>query len=195
MPNIPTRPVSLVHVDYPSWVDGVVDWNGHYGTDEEKMRLAISVARQNVLASTGGPFGAAVFESETGRLVSVGMNSVIRLNNSTLHAEMLAFMTAQARLGTYTLAGAGMPAHELFTSCEPCAMCLGATLWSGVKRLVCGAAREDVESLKFDEGPVFHASYRYLEERGVQVVRSVLRQEARDVLNLYRDMSGPIYNG
>lgn len=195
MPNIPTRPVSLVHVDYPSWVDRVVDWNGHYGTDEEKMRVAISVARQNVLASTGGPFGAAVFESETGRLVSVGMNSVVRLNNCTLHAEMLAFMTAQARLGSYTLAGADIPAHELFSSCEPCAMCLGATLWSGVKRVVCGATREDVESLKFDEGPVFPASYRYLEERGIQVVRQVLREEARAVLNLYREMSGPIYNG
>ena len=194
MPNIPTRPVSLVHADYPSWVESVVDWNGHYGTDEEKMRLAISVARQNVLSSTGGPFGAAVFESETGRLVSVGMNSVVRLNNSTLHAEMLAFMTAQARLASYTLAGADMPAHELFSSCEPCAMCLGATLWSGVKRMVCGATREDVERLKFDEGPVFPASYRYLEERGIQVVRQVLRQEAREVLNLYREMSGPIYN-
>ena len=195
MPNIPTRPVSLVHVDYPSWVETVVDWDGQYGTDEEKMRLAISVARQNVLSSTGGPFGAAVFESETGRLVSVGMNSVVRLNNSTLHAEMLAFMTAQARLASYTLAGADMPAHELFSSCEPCAMCLGAALWSGVKRLACGATREDVESLKFDEGPVFPASYRYLEARGIQVVRQVLRQEAREVLNLYREMSGPIYNG
>lgn len=195
MPNIPTRPVSLVHVDYPPWVESVLDWNGQYSTDEEKMHVAISVARQNVLASTGGPFGAAVFESETGRLVSVGMNSVVRLNNSTLHAEMLAFMTAQARLASYTLAGADMPAHELFSSCEPCAMCLGATLWSGVKRLACGATREDVESLKFDEGPVFPASYLYLEERGIRVVRQVLREEAREVLDLYREMSGPIYNG
>lgn len=195
MPNIPTRPVSLVHVDYPSWVESVVDWNGQYSTDEDKMRLAIGIARQNVLSSTGGPFGAAVFEVDTGKLVSVGMNSVVRLNNSTLHAEMLAFMTAQARLGSYTLAGADMPAHELISSCEPCAMCLGATLWSGVRRVVCGAAREDVESLKFDEGPVFPASYRYLEERGIQIVRHVLREEAREVLNLYREMSGPIYNG
>ncbi len=195
MPNVPTGPVSIVHVDYPSWVEGVVDWDRRYDTDEEKMRFAIGIARQNVLASTGGPFGAAVFEVGTGRLVSVGMNSVLRLNNSTLHAEMLAFMTAQARLGTYTLAGIGMPAHELFSSCDPCAMCLGATLWSGIKRLVCGAAREDVESLQFDEGPVFPSSYRYLEERGVQIVRRVLREEARDVLNLYRDTNGPIYNG
>lgn len=195
MPNAPKHPPSLVHVDYPAWVESVLDWNRHYGSDEEKMRLAIGIARQNVLALTGGPFGAAVFEVDTGRLVSVGVNSVVRLNNSTLHAEMLAFMTAQARLASYTLAGAEMPAHELFSSCEPCAMCLGATLWSGVKRVVCGATRDDVESLKFDEGPVFPASYRYLEERGIQVVRQVLREEARAVLDLYREMSGPIYNG
>jgi len=195
MPNIPTRPVSLVHVDYPSWVDGIVDWNGHYGTDEEKMRLAITIARQNVLASTGGPFGAAVFESGTGRLVSVGMNSVVRLNNSTLHAEMLAFMTAQARLASYTLAGSDMPAHELISSCEPCAMCLGATLWSGARRVVCGAAREDVEALGFDEGPVFPDSYQYLEQRGIRFVRHVLREPARDVLKLYQASSGPVYNG
>ena len=194
MSSVPTAPVSIVHVDYPPWVDVVVDWNRHYATDEEKMRLVIAVARQNVLASTGGPFGAAVFEVDTGRLVSVGMNSVVRLNNSTSHAEMLAFMTAQARLGTYTLAGAGMPAHELFSSCDPCAMCLGATLWSGVKRVVCGATREDVEALGFDEGPVFPASARYLEERGITFVRQVLRTEAQGVLRLYEEMSGPIYN-
>src|SRR5512143_533412 len=187
MPNIPTRPVSLVHVDYPSWVETVVDWDGQYGTDEEKMRLAISVARQNVLSSSGGPFGAAVFESETGRLVSVGMNSVVRLNNSTLHAEMLAFMTAQARLASYTLAGADMPAHELFSSCEPCAMCLGATLWSGVKRLVFAATREDATRLRFEEGPVFPESYRYLAERGVSIERGRLRAEAVSVLDLYAD--------
>jgi tRNA(Arg) A34 adenosine deaminase TadA len=185
----------VVHIDYPPWVESEVDWNRRYDTDEEKMRLAIGIARQNVLASTGGPFGAAVFEVDTGRLVSVGMNSVLRLNNSTLHAEMLAFMTAQSRLGSYTLAGSGVPAHELFSSCEPCAMCLGATLWSGVKRLVCGAAREDVEALGFDEGPVFPASHRYLEEHGIQIVRNVRREEARDVLKLYQEMSGPIYNG
>ncbi|HSQ32137.1 MAG TPA: nucleoside deaminase [Gemmatimonadaceae bacterium] len=194
MENAPTGPVSIVHVDYPPWVDGVVNWNRRYGTDDEKMRLAIGIARQNVLASTGGPFGAGVFEADTGRLVSVGMNSVVRLNNSTLHAEMLAFMTAQARVGTYSLSSSGLPTHELFTSCEPCAMCLGATLWTGVKRVVCGAAREDVEALGFDEGPVFPASYRYLEDRGVTFVRHVLRAEARGVLQLYQEMSGPIYN-
>ncbi len=74
-------------------------------------------------------------------------------------------------------------------------MCLGATLWSGVRRLVWGASREDATRLSFDEGPVFPESYKYLEERGIEIVRDVCREEARAVLELYRSRSGEIYNG
>lgn len=180
---------------YPPWVAANVDWAATYATDDDRMHLAIALARWNVLEETGGPFGAAVFERESGRLVSIGMNLVVPLNNSALHAEMVAFMMAQARLGSYTLAGEGIPAHELATSCEPCAMCLGATLWSGVRRVICGATREDAVSLAFEEGPVFEASYAYLAERGVQVTRGVLRAEATEVFALYRERAGVIYNG
>src|ERR1043165_3030746 len=181
------QPLALpsVHVEYPEWVNSVVDWNRAFASDEEKMRLAIEVSRANVERSTGGPFGAAIFERDSGRLVSVGMNSVVRLNNCTLHGEMVAFMMAQQRLKSFTLNAPGMFAHELFTSCEPCAMCLGATLWSGVRRVVCGAAREDASRLNFEEGPVFPESYRYLEDRGITIARNMLRDEARAVLELY----------
>jgi tRNA(Arg) A34 adenosine deaminase TadA len=64
---------------------------------------------------------------ESGRLVSVGMNSVVRYNNCTLHGEMVAFMMAQQRVRSFTLKSTSLPPHELYTSCEPCAMCLGAT--------------------------------------------------------------------
>ena len=173
----------------------MVDWNRVYGSDAERMRLAIALSRANVEHGTGGPFGAAIFEASTGRLVAIGINSVVRLNNSTLHAEMVAFMMAQQRVGSFTLNAPHLEPHELFTSCEPCAMCLGATLWSGVRRMVYGAAREDALLLQFDEGPVFPESYRYLEERGLSIVRNVLRDEARAVLRFYRDTGGKIYNG
>jgi tRNA(Arg) A34 adenosine deaminase TadA len=182
-------------VDLPDWAGALADWRRPYLDDEHKMRLAVALARENVVRGAGGPFGAAVFERDTGRLVAIGMNSVVRLNNCTLHAEMVAFMMAQHRLGSFSLGAAGLPAHELVTSCEPCAMCLGATLWSGVKRVVYGAAREDATRLQFEEGPVFPASYRYLEDRGIAIVRAVLREEARAVLELYRRQSGTIYNG
>jgi tRNA(Arg) A34 adenosine deaminase TadA len=129
------------------------------------MRLAIDVARENVSRGTGGPFGAAIFEAESGRLIAVGMNSVVRYNNCTLHGEMVAFMMAQQRVGSFTLKAPNMPVHELHTTGEPCAMCLGATLWSGVRRVVCGAAREDAARLNFEEGRCFPSRTRYLEAR------------------------------
>ena len=189
---MPSHPA--VHVEYPSWVDAVVEWDRRYESDEDRMRLAIAVARENVERETGGPFGAAIVERETGRVVAIGMNSVVRLNNSTLHAEIVAFMMAQQRVGSYTLNVPGGQTHDIYTSCEPCAMCLGATLWSGVKRVVYGAAREDAARLDFEEGPVFEASYQYVEERGLAVVGPLLRDEARDVLELYRARRGKIYN-
>lgn len=182
-------------MDYPGWVPELVDWKRAYASDHDRMRLAIDLARTNVERGTGGPFGAAIFEAGTGRLVSIGVNSVVRLNNCTLHAEMVAFMMAQQRVGSFTLNAPSLPAHELVTSCEPCAMCLGATLWSGVRRVVYGAAREDASKLRFEEGPVFPESYRYLEERGLIIVRNVLREEARAVLERYRIRGGMIYNG
>ena len=184
-----------VHIDLPGWAAAFVDGERRYASDEEKMRLAIALSRENVLRGTGGPFGAAIFERETGRLVSVGVNSVVRLNNCTLHGEMVAFMMAQARLGCFSLHRDGAPEHELVTSCEPCAMCLGATLWSGVRRVVCGATRDDALRLNFEEGPVFPESYAYLEARGIEIVRGVLRDEANAVLELYHAREGVIYNG
>jgi tRNA(Arg) A34 adenosine deaminase TadA len=195
MAHLPAMPRDVVQIDYPDWVRDAIAWDAVYRTDEERMRLAIAVSRENVERETGGPFGAAVFESDSGRLVAVGMNSVVRLNNCTLHGEMVAFMMAQARVGSFTLNAPHLPAHELVTSCEPCAMCLGATLWSGVRRVVYGAGREDAALLRFDEGPVFPESYRYLEERGITIVRNLLRAEAIAVLDRYRAKSGAIYNG
>jgi tRNA(Arg) A34 adenosine deaminase TadA len=187
-------PIDLrIDVEYPIWVHTVVDWDKRYRSDVERMDLAIDVARANVQNHTGGPYGAAVFESRSGRLLAVGMNSVLRLQNSTLHAEMVAFMMAQRRIASFTLDSPDEPA-ELVTSCDPCAMCLGAILWSGARRVVCGAAREDAARLGFDEGPVFPQSYRYLEDRGIEIVRGVQRDRARDVLEMYRTAGGVIYN-
>ncbi len=192
---MPNSSSPVIRVEYPEWVQSVVDFARPYTTDEEKMRLAITVSRENVERGTGGPFGAAVFERESGKLVAVGMNSVVRYNNCTLHGEMVAFMMAQQVVGSFTLNAPNLPDHELFTSCEPCAMCLGGTLWSGVRRVVYGAQREDASRLNFEEGPVFPESYKYLEDRGITIVRSLLRDEARAVLEIYRRKSGKIYNG
>jgi len=187
-------PTSEVRITNPEWVATAVDFHRPYPDDDARIRLAIELARQNVLRETGGPFGAAVFEAETGRLVGIGTNGVVRLNNSSAHAEVVALMMAQANVGSFTLQTDDKPRHELFSSCEPCAMCLGATLWSGVSRLVFAATREDATRPGFDEGPVFPESYRYLEERGIKIERGYRRAEGAAVLSLYVERGGPIYN-
>jgi tRNA(Arg) A34 adenosine deaminase TadA len=188
-----TDPRAL-HIDVPAWAAAREEDPRRYATDEDRMRVAIEVAGANVTNGTGGPFGAAIFESVSGCLVSIGVNSVVRLKNSVLHAEIVAFMRAQARVGAYSLAAPGLPAHTLYSSCDPCAMCLGAALWAGVKRIVCGATRQDAVSLRFDEGPVFPESYEYLVRRGIEVVHGVLRDDARATLERYRTHGGVIYN-
>ena len=184
----------MIEIPLPDWIAEVAPPASAYPTTDARMRLCIELARNNVERSGGGPFGAAVFELESGRLVGAGVNLVVPLNNSVLHAEIVAFMDAEARLQSYSLSAAGLPAHEVVTTCEPCAMCLGASLWAGVKRIVYGATRDDASALQFDEGPVFPQSYDYLRARGIQIMPSVLREEARAVFQLYRDRRGPIYN-
>ncbi|MFN2324917.1 MAG: nucleoside deaminase [Gemmatimonadales bacterium] len=184
-----------IRVELPAWIDEVVDPSRIWASDDETMALVIMLARENVVRGTGGPFGAAIFEVGTGRLVGVGVNAVLRHQNSCLHAEMVAFMVAEAAVGAFSLDQPDGPGHELVTSCEPCAMCLGGVLWSGVRRVVCGASREDALALGFDEGPVFPESYAYVEERGVTFTRNVRQDEARAVLARYMAQGGPVYNG
>ena len=92
-----------------------------------------------------------------------------------------------------------MKSHEnyeyiLCTSCEPCCMCLGGVMWSGVTELVCSAAKDDAEKIGFNEGPVFPESYKQLEDMGIRVVKGVLRAEGAAILEQY-GREGVIYNG
>ena len=178
--------------EIPGWV-GQIAAPGIYPGEEDRMAVAVALARENVVRRTGGPFGAAIFQRASGRLIAGGVNLVLPMKNSVLHAEVVAIMLAESTLQSFTLGKESGAEHELVTSCEPCAMCLGAAHWSGVTRLVTGATKEDVEGIHFDEGPVFRESYQYLEERGVAIRTQVLREEAKAILQLYARMSGEIY--
>ena len=183
-----------VHLNLPEWVrefDSVLE--EVFPSDEDKMDLAIRLARRNVLEATGGPFGAAIFEAGTGAVVSLGVNRVVPLNNSTAHAEMMAFMLAQSRLQSYRL-DATHHHFVLATSAQPCAMCYGACPWAGIDRLIIGARREDVESLtEFDEGPMPINWIEGLNQRGIRVTRDVLRKEACSVFREYQQSRGEAY--
>ena len=156
------------------------------------LERAIDLARVGITENKGGPFGCVIVHRE--KIIAEGYNEVTSKNDPTAHAEVVALMMAQAHVGSFTLQNDGGPRHELFSSCEPCAMCLGATLWSGVTRLVFAATRDDAMRLGFDEGPVFPDSYRYLEARGLRIERGRLQSEGAAVLDLYVERGGPIYN-
>ncbi|MDW8141459.1 MAG: nucleoside deaminase [Candidatus Bipolaricaulota bacterium] len=182
-----------IQIEYPDWLAHQMDGEHRYRSLEERMRLAIQLARENVLHKTGGPFGAAVFESQSGQLISVGVNLVISQQNAILHAEVVALMMAHQRLRSFTLNTDPKIQYELVTSCEPCAMCLGAIFASKIKRVVWGASREDATQIGFDEGPVFPESYEYLKARGLEFVGNICRDEAKAVLDLYIQHGGIIY--
>ncbi len=186
-------PSPQLSIALPPWVDAHVDWQRRYATAEDRMGVVIDLGLEQVRRATGGPFAAAVFERDTGALVSVGVNLAVPSHNAALHAEVVAIMLAGARLHSHSLGAPGLPAHELVSSCEPCAMCLGATLWSGVASLVTGATKADAEAVGYDEGPVFAESWAYLERRGTSVRREVRRAEARGILQAYVAAGGIIY--
>ena len=162
---------------------------------EERMRWVIDISRQNVEQMSGGPFAAAVFERDSGRLLAAGVNRVEPLNCSPAHAELMAIAFAQQKLLTWDLGKDARNPAELVTSSQPCLMCLGAVLWSGVTRLTYAATAADVQGiLGFDEGPLPAAWPQELQKRGIKVEADLLRSEATAVLELYKKKQGTVYN-
>jgi len=184
-----------VEFSLPGWVEEfLAEPETVYADVEERMRLVIELSWLNVDHDTGGPFGAGIFDLSTNRLVAPGVNLVTTSNLSTAHAEMVAIMVAQRVVGHFDLGGARQPPYELVASTEPCAQCFGATPWSGVRRLVCGARDEDARAIGFDEGPKLPDWAEALEERGISVVTDACRDEAAAVLRHYAESGGAIYN-
>ena len=164
------------------------------------MEFVIEASRLNVVNGSGGPFAAAVFERDSGRLVAPATNIVVAGHTSVAHAETMAFMLAQQRLETFDLGAAHLPPMELFASSQPCIQCFGNTWWSGVQALTIGARAEDVEQITgFKEGPLPENWVALLENRQeplrpIRVERDVSRSAACEVLRLYRDSGGLVYN-
>jgi tRNA(Arg) A34 adenosine deaminase TadA len=156
---------------------------------EARMRFVLELLREQLERGSGGPFSAAIFAAD-GRLLALGLNLVEPAQCSLLHAEMVAIALAQQALGQRDLAGC-----ELVCSAEPCAMCFGAIPWSGVARVICGARDADARAIGFDEGAKLPDWQLALEQRGISVLRDVLREEAAALLQDYARRGGAIYNG
>lgn len=182
-----------VHLTLPAWVHETVDAAALYPGDAEKVALAIELSRMNIEAASGGPFGAVVFGPDD-RIIAVGVNRVLPQNTSLAHAENMAYMLAQQRLQTARLNERVGGPVTLATSSQPCCQCYGATVWAGIDRLLIGARAEDVMELtEFDEGPLPADWVGELNKRGIEVVRDLNRDAAREVLRAYGEHGGQRY--
>ena len=190
-----------VTVELPDWLN---EFKANYSATNDiqaQMAFVVAASKKNIMAQTGGPFAAAIFELESGKLISLGVNVVTQQNSSILHAEMLALALAQQKLGQYDLANkpelakdqGSLPAYQLVTSTEPCAMCLGAIPWSGVQKVICGARGESAEKIGFDEGDKPNHWKNGLQKRGIEVITGVCQEDAEAVLNAYSSTGGIIY--
>ncbi|WP_411832736.1 nucleoside deaminase [Pseudoxanthomonas mexicana] len=181
-----------VHLTLPAWVHEAVDTAATFDDDAAKVALAIDLSRRNVDAASGGPFGAVVFGPDH-RVIAVGVNRVMPHACSLAHAENMAYMLAQQRLQTPRL-NERMAPITLASSSQPCCQCYGATVWAGIDRLLIGARAEDVMELtEFDEGPLPADWIGELNRRGIEVVRDLQRDAAREVLRAYGESGGDRY--
>ena len=146
-------------------------------SDAEFMRHAIALSRRGMEAGAGGPFGAVVVMD--GRIVGEGWNQVTSTNDPTAHAEVVAIRRACAALGRFDLRGA-----TLYTSCEPCPMCLAAAYWARLDRVLYANDRSDAAAIGFDDGWLYDEVPKPVEARTLPM-RRLLGAEAREVFRAW----------
>lgn len=142
-------------------------------TPQDFMRRAIELSRRNIQSGAGGPFGAVIVKN--GQIVGEGWNKVTSTNDPTAHAEVEAIRDACKNLGAFELKDC-----ELYTSCEPCPMCLAATYWARIGSIYFGNNRADAAAVQFDDDFLYQEISKPLESRTVPI-RPLLREEALTV--------------
>jgi guanine deaminase len=134
------------------------------------MQRAIELALENVRSGRGGPFGAVIAKS--GNIIAEAANSVTSTNDPTAHAEILAIREACKKLGTFQLEGC-----ELYASCEPCPMCLGAVYWARLAAVYYGASAGDAAAAQFDDAFIFRELAQPRSLRRIPMTQ-IMRDEA-----------------
>jgi tRNA(Arg) A34 adenosine deaminase TadA len=148
-------------------------------TDRTFLREAIGLARAGAAAGAGGPFGALIVIE--GRIMGRGQNRVTSTNDPTAHAEVVAIREACASLGRFHLTGA-----TLYTSCEPCPMCLAAAYWAHVARIVYACTRDDAAAIGFDDAFLYRELSASADERRIPQL-PLLRE---DGVAVFREWAG-----
>jgi tRNA(Arg) A34 adenosine deaminase TadA len=149
-------------------------------SDSVFIQRAIALSAEHMRAKHGGPFGAIIVRGD--EVIATGWNRVTSTNDPTAHAEIIALRAAAAHLGTFILKGC-----VLYSSCEPCPMCLGAAYWARVDRIVFAAARQDAAAAGFDDEELYRELALPPASRKLPM-QQVLRDKAQAILEEWRRM-------
>jgi tRNA(Arg) A34 adenosine deaminase TadA len=152
--------------------------------DNPFMARAIQISMDNVHSGRGGPFGAVVVND--GTIISEGANQVTSTNDPTAHAEMVAIRAASKKLGVFDLEGC-----EIYTSCEPCPMCLGAIYWSHLARVYFANDNADASRIGFDDSLIYRELSQPQAHRKVPMIQ-MMREEAQAVFRAWESSTSKI---
>lgn len=133
------------------------------------MKQAIALATENVRSGRGGPFGAVIVKG--GHVIATGVNEVTAVNDPTAHAEVVAIRSACKALGDFQLEGC-----DVYTSCEPCPMCLAALYWSRCRTIYYGNSKADAAKVGFDDSFLYEEVKKPLDQRMIPIRRMLAEQ-------------------
>lgn len=148
------------------------------------MKEALKEARNNMESNHGGPFGAIVVKD--GKIIARGANHVLVTNDPTNHAEIVAIREACRVLNTFQLTGC-----TIYSSCEPCPMCLGAIYWSRAERIFFAATRDDAATAGFDDKHIYDEYHRDIDHRQIPAVQ-LLQEEAQIIFKRWIELDNGI---
>src|SRR5215471_21434342 len=141
---------------------------------KDLMRRAVALSAEKMRAGLGGPFGCVI--ARNGEIIAEGSNHVTSANDPTAHAEVVAIREACRKLGTFSLEGC-----ELYTSCEPCPMCLGAIYWARLDRVYYANTRVDAAAIGFDDAAIYREFGKPIDGRAVPFIH--LKSRRRDAFS------------
>lgn len=154
-------------------------------TDQNKFMLeAIRLSIENVTSGNGGPFGAVIVKD--GEIIARGANGVTATNDPTAHAEVVAIRNACAALGTFQLDGC-----EIYTSCEPCPMCLGAIYWARPAKMYFANTKKDAADINFDDQFIYEELELPYQNRKLQT-EQIMAEEALEAFKLWSTSNAKI---
>lgn len=148
------------------------------------MREAIRISLENVTSGNGGPFGAVIVQD--GKIIASGSNVVTSVKDPTAHAEVMAIRAACKILNTFQLQGC-----EIYCSCEPCPMCLGAIYWARLDKIYYANTKKDAAEINFDDEFIYNELDLSIERRQLPTVQ-LLRDEAQIAFIQWRDNTDKI---